>query len=250
MIHTRTHWFAPTLSVRADDTSGGDEALEPMIDSLGTPSLRRRARPGQQPQMPPTTRRLPPTLFRWEVFSFALATLIQLGGMIALPMYLYMEGSTVAVSALCGVSCLCLSLAWNPWLHKQLRIPEMEYSQTVRPSFLPHTPRTARAKAYLINSLLRMIFTVIYVAGYAKVDPEFNFTLAGLFPNIRDSPLLTPFLFHLISAFVGYHAARLACLLTIQRVAFALPLLIVSPISLLLFFAWRDFPFISLVRIG
>ena len=52
--------------------------------------------------------------------------------------------------------------------------------------------------------------------------------------NIKESEYFAPFLIHLFSSLLGYHASRMACAMSIQPLAFAFPLLLSTPISIIM----------------
>jgi chitin synthase len=54
------------------------------------------------------------------------------------------------------------------------------------------------------------------------------------FANIHESKYFSAFLVHVFTSLVGYHAARMACLMAVQRVAFALPLTLATPVAIIL----------------
>ena len=148
-----------------------------------------------------------------------------------------------------ATSIVCLSLAWLPALHKVIREPAEVVARMRQERFYhPHIPPSARTQAYLYNSLLRMLFTAIFLYLFSRFDPSFHFECISLgFAKMTSQSTFLPFLFQLCSSFLAYQAARLACIMTIQRVAFALPLLLATPVALVLAVFWRDMPYFTWV---
>lgn len=182
-----------------------------------------------------------------ELGLYMFAAVVQVLGVLALPVYLYETGTPLWLSATTSASCIALSVAWLSPLHKHLRKPYHTTEMPQRAQYLPSLPKTARVWAYLINSVFKIILTIIYVVVYLHLDTGFSYTgVSAAFRSISHSDVLVAFLVQIFSSFIGYQCARLACLLTIQRVAFAFPLFISTPLALILFFTWNHFPFFSL----
>ena len=64
---------------------------------------------------------------------------------------------------------------------------------------------------------------------------------------MRYSSMFWIFIAQICSSFLAYQAARLACIMTIQRVAFAVPLLLATPTSLVLAMLGSHFGVLSWV---
>ncbi len=191
----------------------------------------------------------PTQLGRKELTIYFMSCLLQVVGICAVPFYLYFQmKTTFSLALLCFLSSISLSIAWFPPLHQLMRD---RLQQEVRPIYHPYSPKTARVKAYLVNSALRMLFTVIYLVVYTHAGSGRMFTgnIGDLLRAFSSSSQLWPFVIHIITAFVGYNAARLALLLTFQRFAFAIPLFLSTPVALAVFLGWANFPFLSLVSI-
>jgi hypothetical protein len=210
-----------------DEYGGADEEMEPFAGLSHVPGSRTK-----------------PTIPSWEVGLYWLAAIVQL----PLPAYVwYMSSSWQLCLFTLGASC-CISIAWLPGLQRNLRKCDKTVHER-REKYLPSLPKTARVWAHLFNSLMRIVFTVVYIAIYVRIDTSFAFTsVADAFAGIGRTGQLTPFLVQIFSSFFGYQAARLACLLTMQRYSFALPLFMSTPVTLLVFIFWNDFPLFTLVR--
>ena len=92
---------------------------------------------------------------------------------------------------------------------------------------------TARGKATIINSLLKVIllplFCAVVVHGMKLV--KLKHIKYGFTEFTLDERSLIFFSVQICTSFVGYHLAWLACTTTIQRLSFALPLTLATPIT-------------------
>lgn len=99
----------------------------------------------------------------------------------------------------------------------------------------PLTKRSAREKAALAMSLVHLIMTPVASIIFCLV-----FNVAEISDFDKGFELIDPshpvfyfFLAQIFLTFFGYHAAWLACSMYTQRVAFALPLTLATPLAMI-----------------
>lgn len=95
---------------------------------------------------------------------------------------------------------------------------------------------TSRGKATLINSLIKLISIPIFVtffvwlfdcADISKVHHGFT----GISHDFN-TQLMWMFVIHILTSFIGYHTAWMGCTITLQRLCFAIPLTLSTPICI------------------
>ena len=100
----------------------------------------------------------------------------------------------------------------------------------------PVKRRTARGKAAIVSSLWKLIHTpfiaVVFIKLYNIVELDNIF--AGLKDISMSNPSFVYLLLHVFASFFGYHFGWLACSLCLQRVGYALPLTLATPIAILM----------------
>ena len=167
------------------------------------------------------------------------------------------------------VSLVCLSIAWCNPLQRLMLVPRMtdrlreqierntekDNGQSNRDgNAVPSSESTAKSKqdiddlitAYpqlsarwkncIITSLLKLILTpgfcILFI--YVLHGLDLRKLGAGFHSITPDSRQFTPFLINIICSFVGYLMGWLACKLAMQRLGFALPLVVATPVALVL----------------
>lgn len=186
-----------------------------------------------------------------ELFVYGASVIVQLLALVLVPVYLYSHGCTIGTCLAFTASAACLSLSWLPQLHTLIRDPSVGHTRVRPPSYKPSMAPSARVYAYLYNGIFRLIFIIIYVCIYIAVDGRVAWSsMSEAFSNLGSlgGPLL-PFWLQLTISPLTYHAARLACMLTMHQFAFAPPLFLTFPFSMALALAWPQMPYIVWVRI-
>ena len=92
--------------------------------------------------------------------------------------------------------------------------------------------RTARGKAVIVSSLWKIILTPFVAVAFIKLYDivELDNIFAGLTDINASNPSFVYFMLHVFASFFGYHFGWLACSLCLQRVGYALPLTVATPI--------------------
>jgi len=100
---------------------------------------------------------------------------------------------------------------------------------------------TARGKATIINSSFKILFIPFFCAAVAHFMKVVNLKQLrfGFESFFQDQTLTWMFFTQIISSFIGYHLAWLACTMTMQRLCFALPLTLSTPAAVILIVANR-----------
>ena len=93
---------------------------------------------------------------------------------------------------------------------------------------------TSRGKATLINSLIKLISIPAFIVFFAYLFEVADVTksyegFVGIIPN---SQLGYMFFVQIVSAFIGYHSAWIGCMITLQRMCFAIPLTLCTPLCI------------------
>lgn len=173
-------------------------------------------------------------------------------------MILLLSYKTPDMSARIGIpiAFILLSIAWSPKPRKhQIRSKYQSAKEfretTVRSSVSnvsgymynndteqgvtqgpPVKRRTARGKAAIVSSLWKLILTPFFAVTFIKLYDivELDNIFAGLRDiNVSNSSFVY-FMLHVFASFFGYHFGWLACSLCLQRVGYALPLTLATPI--------------------
>jgi len=102
------------------------------------------------------------------------------------------------------------------------------------PGNLVTLKHSAREKAALVMSLVQLLTTPVACIVLCLVGKVADLEMFGV--GIRQitvsHPVFYYFLVQLFATFLGYHAAWLACSMYAQRLAFALPLTLATPLAL------------------
>jgi hypothetical protein len=194
----------------------------------------------------PTRIRLPV----WEHYLYIFASFVQVSALVGVPFFLFHHGAPFYVCVLSSVASILLSFAWLPSVHKWIReVSAITPKMVNQHAFQPRLPPTARIKAYLFNSLFRMVFTISAMFILFATDADF----AGL--DLKRSwtylwsnwTVYIPLSVNIGASFLSYQCARLACVLSMQRLSFALSLFLVSPTCMAIALGWSSIPFVSRV---
>ena len=155
------------------------------------------------------------------------------------------------------IAFILLSIAWSPKLRKyQIRSKHqsaknvgdatMQSSVSEISGYMyndteqgvnqgpPVKRRTASGKAGIVSSLWKLILTPFIAVMFIKLYNivELNSIFAGLKDISASNPSFVYFLLHVFASFFGYHFGWLACSLCMQRVGYALPLTLATPIAI------------------
>ena len=98
----------------------------------------------------------------------------------------------------------------------------------------PVNRRTTSGKDAIVSSLWKLILTPFIAVMFIKVYNivELDSIFAGLKQIRVSNPSFVYFLLHVLTSFFGYHFGWLACSLCMQKVGFALPLTLATPIAI------------------
>lgn len=123
---------------------------------------------------------------------------------------------------LTAAAMVMISVAWHPYLQERMVVPSD-----------PNHPMTSRLMTGFFANLLKAVFTVGWMAVLVKSADEYSMqSLGDGFVAMSDSDLWVDFIVHILSSHFGYHAARIACAMSIQPMAFGLPLVLATPLTL------------------
>ena len=147
---------------------------------------------------------------------------------------------------------ILLSIAWSPKLRKHqignkhqsakkareaTMISGYMYNNDTEPGVIQGPPvntGTTSGKDAIVSSLWKLILTpfiaVVFIKLYNIVELDSIF--AGLKDISVSNPSFVYFLLHVFASFFGYHFGWLACSLCLQRVGYALPLTLATPIAI------------------
>lgn len=96
---------------------------------------------------------------------------------------------------------------------------------------------TSRGKSTIIACFLRVIFMPIFVTifvylfGVADISKAYE----GFVGITYHTNMLYLFLVHVIASFIGYHTLWIGCMISLQRLCFAIPLTLSTPICIAIF---------------
>lgn len=96
---------------------------------------------------------------------------------------------------------------------------------------------TSRDKGTLINCFIKLLTIPIFVTFFAhlfEVADIKQFALSGFEYFTFDKRLVGMFCVHIVVSFVGYHFAWVGCMVTLQRLCFAIPLTFATPICIVI----------------
>ena len=91
---------------------------------------------------------------------------------------------------------------------------------------------TSRGKATLINCLIKLIAIPIFVTFFVYLFEvaDISKTYEGFSGITYNKQLLAMFILQIVTSFVGYHTAWVGCMISLQRLCFAIPLTLCTPI--------------------
>ena len=144
------------------------------------------------------------------------------------------------------VAFVLLSIAWSPkfrklQIHQSKQKEPRNYHESIPRSSdsrlevskeQPEKIRTARGKAAIILSVWKLILTPLVALTFFKSYrvAELDYITTGLKAITPSNPSFVYFVLHVSASFFGYHLSWLACSLSMQRIGYALPLTLATPI--------------------
>lgn len=154
----------------------------------------------------------------------------QLGAAFYVPMYMLANDDVMGkgpagidTAVLTAASMLMISVAWLPSIQDKMVVPHD-----------PNHRFNARLKAGMLCGVLKVGFTIAWMVLLVKNAEGYDLdTLGDSLDDIGQSDLLWDFVVHIVGSHFGYHAARMACAMSIQPLGFAAPLTLVTPLSLI-----------------
>ena len=182
--------------------------------------------------------------------AYSLSVFVQLASLALVPVYLYGHDCSAVTCVYFAVAAACLSLAWLPHLHNAMRVSATTPGPP-RPVYKPAADPSARVFAYLYNAAARIAFTLVYfgtVAAHHDVVTWAAIPDALRHVGSSEGGSVWPLAAQLVVSFAAYHAARLACVLSVHRYAYALPLFLTFPVAMALAVLWPAMPYITWVR--
>ena len=95
---------------------------------------------------------------------------------------------------------------------------------------------TSRGKATLINCMIKIVAIPVFMAFFTYIFETADVTNIhhGFFYITANKTLFGMFIVHIITSFVGYHFAWMGCMITLQRLCFAIPLTFATPICIVI----------------
>lgn len=93
---------------------------------------------------------------------------------------------------------------------------------------------TSRGKATLINCLIKLIAIPVFVTFFVYLFEvaDITKTYEGFSGITNDNQLFAMFILQIVASFVGYHTSWVGCMITLQRLCFAIPLTLSTPICI------------------
>lgn len=95
---------------------------------------------------------------------------------------------------------------------------------------------TSRGKATLLNSLIKLITIPIFVSFFVYLfegaDIEQVYYGFKYLSHNHNQQLFWMFIIHILTSFIGYHIAWVGCTITLQRLCFAIPLTLSTPLCI------------------
>src|SRR6218665_1480866 len=149
------------------------------------------------------------------------------------------------------VSLILISIAWSPYVQKRQLYPRQDQlerlwrqKRTRRNEDIPSTDKvicvypelTARWKNSAITCLLRIIFIPGFGILYAYATKLINVTdlRAGFLNLTTVHPEFVNFMVSIFTSLVGCILGVMACIMCMQKLAFAIPLILATPVSFVL----------------
>ena len=153
------------------------------------------------------------------------------------------------------VSLLLISIAWCPKVRKLQIEPRQERSiyeddhsdimlggsdgmlpqGVTRLPAEPSSDKNARAKATIISGLVKLVTMPFVAALFCRISKVADLgKLHEGFEGFTDNKAFPYFMVQIIASLVGYVLCWLACSMRLQRVAFALPLVLATPVSMVI----------------
>ena len=98
---------------------------------------------------------------------------------------------------------------------------------------VPFGMYTARVKSSVIASFFRLVFTAVAVFVVVELEPELDSAkiIEYAMTHLNDDKLLVPFCTQILAGFLGYNAARIACMMDMQVFCYAIPLTLTTPVA-------------------
>ena len=140
-----------------------------------------------------------------------------------------------------------VSIAWSPKMRKLQIQSETEAANLNGYGVIrdmeqgaaqdyPQKERTARGKAAIVSSLWNLLLTPFIAILFAKVYhiAQLDNISSGLKAINSSNPSCVYFIVHVLTSFFGYHFGWLACCLCMQRIGYALPLTLATPVVVLM----------------
>ena len=144
------------------------------------------------------------------------------------------------------VAFVLLAIVWSPkfrklQIHQSKKQDPSQYHVTMPRSCdskedvakeKPEKIKTARGKAAIILSVWKLILTPLVTLTFFKIYRivELDDITTALKTITPSNPSFVYFILHVSASFFGYHFAWLACSLSMQRIGYALPLTLATPI--------------------
>eukprot|EP00111_Clytia_hemisphaerica_P002554 TCONS_00007279-protein len=100
---------------------------------------------------------------------------------------------------------------------------------------------TSRGKATLINCITKLIAIPIFMCIFTYVFQTADLTHVhhGFFYLTSDTTLFVMFVLHLLTSIFGYHLSWMSCSINLQRLCFAIPLTLATPVCIILVLTGR-----------
>ena len=201
-------YYAKTVTV-----NGTQAEQNPLLGSVGA-----------QPQRRAAANKAGNAVTHWQKLALWFAALLQVAGLVILPFFYKMTGAHGMIPVLGAASLAMISFAWLPAIQDRMVIPSD-----------PNHPQSARCLAGVFGHTLRMIFTLSWMFILVRFEENLQFDhLSTAMTELHRSKYFIPFLVHLGTSHLGYHTARMACAMRVQPAAFALPLSLATPVSVVL----------------
>ena len=137
---------------------------------------------------------------------------------------------------------LCISIAWSPkmfkWQSSPTKITEVEEDNLAPVDNI--RIKSSRSRITLICSILKipLIFLVSFVVCWllhvADNENPFHAFKIGTKSFTDHKDLYSMFCIQIVSSFLGYIMCWLACTMNLQKVCFVFPLILATPISLVI----------------
>ena len=93
---------------------------------------------------------------------------------------------------------------------------------------------TSRGKATLINCIIKLIATPCFLTLFVYLfdAADISHLHHGLFYLTSNQDLFLTFILHLLTGIIGYHLSWMSCAMSLQKLCFAIPLTLATPICI------------------